>query len=83
MTLRKTDFMDIWLIDTQEGTQLRPESIHGMLWLQTHFEEAHWESIASKSVLLPFKDAQELSHDAKKAGLRINYLPSLAITRKL
>ena len=75
--------MDICLIETNEGTHIRPVSVHGMLWLQTHFEEAHWESIASKSVLLPFKDAQELSHDAKKAGLRINYLPSLAITRKL
>ena len=74
--------MDIWLIETSEGMQLRPESVHGMLWLQTHFEEAHWVSIASKQVLLPFEDAQALSDDAKKAGLSINYLASLAITRK-
>jgi hypothetical protein len=76
------DFMDIWLIKTSEGTQLRPESIHGMLWLQTHFEEAHWGSIAAKQVILPFEDAQSLSDDAREAGLSINYLPSLAITRK-
>ena len=75
--------MDIWLIDTAEGTQLRPESVHGMLWLQTHFETAHWEAIASKQVLLPIEDAQALSDDANKAGLSINYLPSLSITQKL
>ena len=74
--------MDIWLIDIPEGTQLRPESVHGMLWLQTHFEDTHWEAIASRKVILPTKDAKELSHDANKAGLKINYLPSLSITRK-
>ena len=74
--------MDICLIDTAEGTQLRPESVHGMLWLQTHFENAHWEAIASKQVLLPIEDAQALSDDANKAGLSINYLPSLSITQK-
>ena len=74
--------MDIWLIDTPEGTQLRPESIHGMLWLQTHFEDAHWEALAAKNVIIPIEDAKDLSHDAKKAGLSLNYLPSLSITRK-
>ena len=74
--------MDIWLIDTPEGTQLRPESVHGMLWLQTHFEDTHWEAIASSKVILPTEDAKELSDDANKAGLTINYLPSLSITRQ-
>ncbi len=74
--------MDIWLINTAEGTLLRPESIHGMLWLQTHFEDSHWEAIASKEVRLPLEDAKNLSNDAKQAGLRINHVPSLSITRK-
>ena len=74
--------MDIWLIDTEEGTQLRPESVHGMLWLQTHFEDEHWESLASKEVRLTSEDARILSYDAKEAGLRINHVPSLSITRK-
>ena len=74
--------MDICLINSEEGTNLRAESVHGMLWLQTHFEDAHWEAIASKSVRLSFKDAKNLSSDAQKAGLRINHLPSLAITQK-
>jgi len=74
--------MDICLINTEEGTQLRPESVHGILWLQTHFEDAHWAAIASKAVRLTYEDARNLSNDAKKAGLRINHLPSLAITQK-
>tara|TARA_B100000029_G_scaffold466852_1_gene502697 strand:- start:377 stop:604 length:228 start_codon:yes stop_codon:yes gene_type:complete len=74
--------MDICLIDTPEGTQLRPESVFGMLWLQTHFAEAHWAALASKNVILSRGDSQALSDDAKKAGLSINYLPSIAITGK-
>ena len=78
----KPFFMDIWLIDTEEGTLLRPESVHGMLWLQTHFEDSHWEAIASKAVRLPIEDAKTLSDDAKEAGLSINHVPSLSITGK-
>ncbi len=74
--------MDICLINTKEGTHLRPESVHGMLWLQTHFEDEHWEAIASKSVRLTSADAKQLGNDAQEAGLRINHLPSLAITQK-
>ena len=75
--------MDIWLIDTAEGTQLRPESIHGMLWLQTHFAEGHWEAIASQNVRLPIEDGKDLSDDAKQAGLKVNHVSSLSITQKL
>ncbi len=74
--------MDIWLVETAEGTQLRPESVHGMLWLQTHFEDNYWESLASKDVFLTREDAKDLSDDARKAGLGINYLPALSISRK-
>ena len=75
--------MDICLINTEEGTQLLPESVHGMLWLQTHFEDAHWEAIASKAVRLTYEDAKNLSNDAKEAGLRINHLPSFDYTEIL
>ena len=74
--------MDIWLIDTNEGTEIRPKSIQGMLWLQTHFEDVHWEAIASNKVRLSFGDSKTLSEDAKSAGLRVNNLPSLSMTRK-
>ncbi len=71
--------MDICLIQTLEGTQLRPESVHGMLWLQTHFEDSYWEAIASKEVRVSNEDGKELIKDAHKAGLNINYLPSFSI----
>ena len=74
--------MDIWLIETEAGTQIRAESIHGMLWLQTHFEDAHWEALASKQVVICANDAKVLSDDAKEAGLTLNYLPSISIAQK-
>ena len=35
--------MDLRLL--AEGTSFRlvPASVHGILWLQTHFESEHWE----------------------------------------
>ncbi len=74
--------MDIWLIDTEEGAQLRPESVHGMLWLQTHFEDSSWEALASNQVMLSTPDAKALANDAREAGLNLNYLPSLSISHK-
>ena len=74
--------MDIWLIETEEGSQVRPETVHGMLWLQTHFEKTHWESIAAKQVRVPIEDAKILFEDAKEAGLRLTFLPSLSIAGK-
>ncbi len=74
--------MDIWIIEKPEGTQLRAESVHGMLWLQTHFEGEYWDAIASKQVILSREDAQLLISDAQQAGMNVNYLPSLSIAGK-
>ena len=70
--------MDICLVSSQTGVQLRPTSVHGMLWLQTHFDSSNWESIASKAVFLSKTDAMVLSRDAEEAGLLINLLPELS-----
>ena len=70
--------MDICLIGFKTGSQLRPASVHGMLWLQTHFDSSAWESIASKEVLLSKEDAMLLSNDAEEAGLLINIIPELS-----
>ncbi len=70
--------MDICLIGSKTGAQLRPESIHGMLWLQTHFDSSSWESIASKEVLLSKEDAILLASDAEEAGLLTNIIPELS-----
>ncbi len=71
--------MDICLIRSEEGTKVIPSSIHGMLWLQTHFEEQHWDSIANKLVRIGNEEASELSEDAKEAGLIINSVPAVSL----
>ena len=70
--------MDISLSDKRNGTQIEPRSIHGILWLQTHFESAHWESISNGLVIIPSKDVQILIKDAEEAGININFINSLS-----
>ena len=70
--------MDIWLVKSKEWTHVRPASVHGMLWLQTHFESNHWEAIASEQVTLSKSNANLLAEDAKNAGLIINSVPKNA-----
>jgi len=75
--------MDISLSDKRNGTQIEPISVHGILWLQTHFESEHWESLINGLVKIPTKDAQILSQDALKAGLNINFINSLSQLDKI
>ena len=69
--------MDISLLDQRNGTQIEPISVHGMLWLQTHFESEHWESISNGKVIVPTQDAEMLGGDAQNAGLNVNFINSL------
>ena len=69
--------MDISLSNKRNGTQIEPTSIHGILWLQTHFESEHWESISNGQVILPRQDAEMLGGDAQNAGLNVNFINSL------
>ena len=75
--------MDIRLSDKNNGTQIEPTSIHGILWLQTHFKSAHWESLSNGLVIIPTKDAQMLREDAQKAGININFINSLSKLDKI
>ena len=70
-------YMDIRLSDKQNGTQIEPKSVHGILWLQTHFESEHWESISNGQVMIPRQDAEMLGGDAQNAGLNVNFINSL------
>ena len=70
-------YMDISLSSKRNGTQIEPTSIHGILWLQTHFESEHWESISNGQVILPRQDAEMLGGDAQNAGLNVNFINSL------
>ena len=75
--------MDIRLSDKRNGTQIEPMSIHGILWLQTHFESNHWDSITNGLVIIPTNDAQILSQDAEIAGLNVNFINSLTQIEKI
>ena len=75
--------MDIVLSGKRNGTQLEPKSVHGILWLQTHFESDHWESITNGLVIIPTQDAEMLSEDAQKAGLNVNFINSLSQIDKI
>ena len=75
--------MDIRLFNKQNGTQLEPATIHGMLWLQTHFESNHWEAISDGLVMIPSKDAEMLAEDASQAGISLNFINSLSQIDKI
>ena len=70
--------MDISLTDKRKGTQVEPMNIHGMLWLQTHFESMHWDTISNGLVIIPTKDAKMLSEDATTAGIDVNFINCLS-----
>ena len=70
--------MDISLIETRKGTKIIPTSIHGMLWLQTHFEEANWELLSNQKVIIKNEEAKELAIDAEEAGINLNLVPVLS-----
>ena len=75
--------MDISLSNKRNGTQIKPTSIHGILWLQTHFESDHWESICNGKVIIPSQDALILGDDAQNAGLIVNFVNSLSQIDKI
>ena len=76
-------YMDIRLSEKRNGTQIEAKSVHGILWLQTHFESDHWESISKGLVIIPNKDAEMLGEDAQKAGLNVNFIKSLSQIDKI
>ena len=75
--------MDISLSGKRNGTQIEPKTVHGILWLQTHFESKHWELISNGQVIIPTKDAQMLVEDATNAGLNVNFIKSLSQIDKI
>tara|TARA_B100000945_G_scaffold278540_1_gene244383 strand:+ start:84 stop:395 length:312 start_codon:yes stop_codon:yes gene_type:complete len=76
-------YMDISLSDQQNGTQIEPKSVHGILWLQTHFESEHWESICNGLVIIPILDAKMLCQDAQKSGINVNFINSHSQINKI
>ena len=75
--------MDISLSDKRNGTQIESMSVHGILWLQTHFESSHWESLSNGIVIIPTKDSQMLEQDATNAGINVNFISSISQLDKI
>ena len=71
--------MDILLIGLEGDVQIRRVTIHGMLWLQAHFADEKWDALASSEVNLSTSDAEDLSKDAREAGLMLNFFPSVTV----
>ena len=63
---------DIFLDALGKNTvRIQPRTIHGMLWLQTHFEDEHWEMLSFGAVGLDLNNAITLSQDAELSGLHV------------
>tara|TARA_B100001121_G_scaffold74936_1_gene66389 strand:+ start:219 stop:464 length:246 start_codon:yes stop_codon:yes gene_type:complete len=73
--------MDICItnIDNQSNKSLRPLSIHGMLWLQTHFEDEQWEALSENKVIISASDSELLIEDANLAGVKIESMSGISI----
>ena len=65
--------MDICLVDIDNNSNksLKPTSVIGMLWLQTHFEDNQWEALSNNQVIISKENSKILVNDAISAGLNI------------
>ena len=65
--------MDICLVDIDNNSNksLKPTSVIGMLWLQTHFEDNQWEALSNNQVIISKENSKLLVNDAITAGLNI------------
>ena len=65
--------MDIALVNIENNLNksLKPTSVMGMLWLQTHFENIHWEALSNNQVIISKENSKLLVKDAMSAGLKI------------
>ena len=65
--------MDICLanIDNNFNKSIKPTSVMGMLWLQTHFENTQWEALSNNQVIISEENSKLLVEDAISAGLKI------------
>ena len=72
--------MDICLvnIDNNLNKSLKPISVIGMLWLQTHFDNDQWESLSNNEVMISKENSELLVKDATSAGLLIKSIPEVS-----
>ena len=73
--------MDICLvnIDNNSNKSLKPTSVMGMLWLQTHFEDDQWEALSNNQVIISKENSKLLVKDAISAGLKIKLFSGISM----
>tara|TARA_B100001769_G_C21879133_1_gene475467 strand:+ start:306 stop:575 length:270 start_codon:yes stop_codon:yes gene_type:complete len=81
MGLVSTKSMDICLlnIDKDLNKSIMPNSVIGMLWLQTHFDNDQWESLSNKTAIISEENSKLLIEDATKAGLIIKSFSGISM----
>ena len=65
--------MDLQLVDVVDKVYVVPQSIHGVLWLQTHFHKDNWDDLTTGAVTIAHHDAAMLVIDAEDAELIVHY----------
>ena len=70
--------VDLLLAPIDSTNRLIPASAMGMLWLQTHFADEHWDDLSRGLVALSPSCSESLIADALDAGLKVNRIPSFA-----
>tara|TARA_Y100001933_G_C19006731_1_gene566938 strand:+ start:3561 stop:3806 length:246 start_codon:yes stop_codon:yes gene_type:complete len=73
--------MDICItnVDNKSNKSLKPVSIIGMLWLQTHFDNEQWDALAANKVIISDNDSKLLKEDASQAGIKIEFISDISI----
>ena len=73
--------MDICLItiDNKLNKSLKPKSVIGMLWLQTHFDNDKWEALSNSTVIISEENSHLLIEDATNAGLDIKCFSDISM----
>ena len=73
--------MDICLvnIDNNLNQSLKPTSVIGMLWLQTHFDNDQWDAISNNEVIISKENSKLLVKDATFAGLKVESLSGVSM----
>lgn len=61
--------LDLQLVNVIDKVFVVPQSIHGVLWLQTHFPPDEWDDLTDGAVVLKPQNAEMLLIDARSAGL--------------
>ena len=79
MVQSRRSFLDLVALRSHKGMlRLSPSSVHGVLWLQTHFPEQHWDDLAAGEVAFSQDCIDELFADARQAGLSVETDPVLS-----